>query len=413
MSRRTRLFLGGLALVVVAIVLADLWRGSRPQLPDVEPMPAPAPPEVRRGLDKSPLLYRSAFAQEVAQQVSASLLLAEPAEASGESVRALAISGSEALIAPAVAHARWRVRDQAGAMRDAQLAGADAVHGVALLRVTGPALRPIAFPRREAEWREPLVALAFRRLERPAPAARALDSPGSFEGLAAWMQQQAGSAGDLVVNLEGELMAYAATAPRGIQILGAGLVTEIVEALRGGGTHRHPWTGVHLQAIEASLRSRFPDGALVAVHVEPDSPAAGRVTPGSVFTEVRAGSQAATTPERVASLLAQAESISLVTPAGAEIEVPVGDRQQPPAFGGAPEGLQIASGEPALTVAPQSLAAARGLRTGDIIRAIDLRPPGTMAQIRTALRGSRDRLLTIQRGDDWRFVLWPGAEPSR
>jgi S1-C subfamily serine protease len=413
MSRRTRVFLVALLGVVVIIVAHDLWRTSRPTPAQPLPVVTPAAPEVRRGLDKSPLLYPSEFAAELSQRAARSLVTVEAADAPGIVIRGLAVSATDVVISPVVAARGWRVRDGAETTRPAQLVAADAVHGIAVLRVSGVPLASMPFPRGEPDWRQPVVALAAGRVDGRSPAAQPLGAQGSFDVLAAWLRRQPASPGDLVVNLEGELVAYAGAAVSGVTPLSASLLQQIAEALRSSGVHRHPWIGVHLQVIDAPLRPRFPEGALVAVHVEPDSPAIGRIVPGMVFTEVSVGQEKATTPERVRALLHEGTSVSFAALSGTAIELRVGDRQVPLGFAVGEDGVQIAFSEVGLSVAPQSVAAARGLRTGDVLRAIDLRPLGTPAQIRAALRGSRDRLLTVQRGDQWRFVHWPGSGGTR
>lgn len=413
MSRRTRLFLASLFGVVLIIVAYDVWRGSRPNIIRPVPTLSPAAPEVRRGLDKSPLLYPSEFAAELSQRVGRSLVTVEAADDPEVATRGVAVSATDVVISPVVAGRAWLVREGAETTRPAQLVAADALHGIAVLRVSGAPLQPMPWPRGEPDWRQPVVALAAGLVDGRSPAAQHVSAQGSFEVLAAWLRRQPASPGDLVVSLEGELLAYAGAAVRGVTPLSALQLRQISDALRGSGVHRHPWIGVQVQVIDGSLRTRFPEGALVAVHVEPDSPAAGRVSPGMVFAEVTAGQDRATTPERLEALLHDATAVTFVGPAGKTVEVLVGDRQVPPGFAISEEGLQIGSPEYGLTVAPYSVAAARGLRTGDVLRAVDLKPPGTPAQVRAALRGSRDRLLTVQRGDAWRFVYWPAHGATR
>lgn len=413
MTRRTRVFLASLLAVVLLIVAYDLWRASRPVTPEPPPLGVPAAPEVRRGLDRSPLLFASEVAAELAQRAVRFQVWLDAVDIPGAPIRGVVIPGGEVVVAPIAASREWRVQRGSEPGRGAQMVASDPVHGVALLRVAGQGGAPMPFARREPDWRQPMILLPSSPMDPQLSAAQSIGAPGSFDALAAILRRQPASPGDLVVNLEGELVAFAGAAVDGVTPLSVAMLQEIVAALRTGGVHRHPWTGAHLQVIDARLRPRFPDGTLAVVHVEPGSPAAGRLVPGSVFAAVEGGGERATSSEHVNALTRRESTLAFIAPTGTVIDVPVGDRQVPDGFTVGEEGVRVSAAETTLTVAPQSDAAVRGLRTGDVLRQIDLRPPGTPAQVRAALTGPRDRLLTVQRGDQWRFVFWPGRGGAR
>jgi S1-C subfamily serine protease len=287
----------------------------------------------------------------------------------------------------------------------------DAVHGVVLLTLAGAALEPLTLASLDTVLNEPVVTIAVGRAV-AAPFPLILDPPLTFEQLEARLASRL-DPGAVVVSLDSRLLAFGASAAESARPIAAPRLAEIVSALQRDGRHRHPWTGVEVQTIDGPLRSRFPEGALVVVHVAPSSPAPDQIVPGTVLSEVRAGRERATTDEGVERAIARSRSVTYVRLDGRAFEMEVDDVQSPPGFTAdgtivAPVGL-----ENRLTVAPMSRAAALGFRTGDVVRAIDLRPVRAVSQIEAAMRGTRDRLFTVQRGDEWRFVLWSVAGPER
>ena len=253
MSRRTRLFLASLFGIALIVIAYDVWRASRPSLLEPVPILSPAAPEVRRGLDKSPLLYPAEFAAELSQRVGQSLVTVEAADAPEVITRGVAVSATDIVISPVVPARAWLVREGVDITRPAQLVATDAVHGVAILRVSGAPLLPILWPRSDPDWRQPVVALAAGTVDGRPPAARHLGAQGSFQVLAGLWRRQPASPGDLVVSREVELLAYAGAAVGGVTPLSASQLRQISDALRAGGVHRHPWIGVHVQVIDAAV----------------------------------------------------------------------------------------------------------------------------------------------------------------
>ena len=187
------------------------------------------------------------------------------------------------------------------------------------------------------------------------------------------------------------------------------------------GRHPHPWLGVELQTVDEPLRAYFADGALVAVHVEPDSPAerAG-LKSGMAFVEVRAGDRTAHTSEGVDNILEVGQTLELQPVTAPRQKAPpkpisltVVDRQQPlPVRSHDVDslGLMAAESQPgvAIVVAPGGEAASRGLVTGDVVEAVDLRPVTSARAFQRALvaRAAHGaHLVTVRRGRDRFFTL--------
>jgi S1-C subfamily serine protease len=412
-TRRTRLFLISLSLAIVAVVAFDVFRPAPfVPVPRANPAPPPSAPEVRRGLNKTPLLYPAEFTSELSESVAASFLTVETrAAGGGEVLRGIAVGEHEVLVAPARLPDSWRVTHRDGHAHEVSRIAADAAHGVALLTVEGAALTPLPIAGAGASLGEPVVAITVGRdVSRPFPTI--MDQPLTFARLVGRLATDI-TPGAIVVSLEGSLLAFVAAGSGGANPLAAPELADIVGSLSRTGVHRHPWTGVHLQTIDAPLRARFPKGALVVVHVDPESGAADVLSSGTVLSSVRGGGRTATVVEQVAQAMDRASSLSFVRLDGESIDVPVLDRQLPPGFASDAAGVNLAGDPLRLEVAPMSAAASRGLRTGDIVRAVDLRPVRSAAQVESVMRGSTDRLLTIQRGAAWRFVVWTARPAER
>lgn len=412
-TRRTRLFLISLSLAIVVVVLFDVLKPAPfVPVPRANPAPLPSAPEVRRGLNKTPLLYPAEFTSDLSANVAASFVtVVTGGPGGGEVLRGIAVGEHQVLVAPSRLPATWRVTHQGGHTHDVTKVAADAVHGVALLTVAGPGLIPLPIAGSGTSLAEPVVAITVGRdVARPFPTI--MDQPLTYARLVGRLATDI-TPGAVVVNLEGSLLAFVATGVEGASPVAAPQLAEIVASLSRTGVHRHPWTGVHLETIGDPLRKRFPEGALAVVHVDAESAAAPGLAPGTVLDEVISGTARAQTVEEVRSAMEGAKVLTFVRVDGVKVDVPVLDRQLPADFASRDAGVSITGDPLRLTVAPMSAAAARGLRTGDIVRAVDLRPVRTAAQVQAVMRGSTDTLLTIQRGPEWRFVLWTARPPER
>jgi hypothetical protein len=412
-TRKTRLFLISLSLAILAVVLFDVLKPAPfVPVPRANPAPLPAAPEVRRGLNKTPLLYPAEFTSELSTNVAASFLtVVTDAPGGGEMLRGIAVGEHQVLVAPSRLPASWKVTHRGGHTHDVTKVAADAVHGVALLTVAGPGLIPLPIAGPDTSLAEPVVAITVGRdVARPFPTI--MDQPLTYNRLVGRLATDI-TPGAVVVNLEGSLLAFVAAGVEGASPLAATGLAEIVSSLSRTGVHRHPWSGVHLQNIDAPLQTRFPKGAFVVVHVDAESPAARGLAPGTVLNEVTGGTVRARTVDEVRAAMEAAKILSLVRLDGTRVEVPVLDRQLPADFASPDAGVSVTGDPLRLAVAPMSAAAARGLRTGDIVRAVDFHPVRTAVQIQAVMRGSTDRLLTIQRGPEWRFVLWTARPPER
>jgi S1-C subfamily serine protease len=325
----------------------------------------------------------------------------------------VAIGEHQVLVAPFRLPATWRVTAGQNQAHRVTRVALDAVHGVAVLAVEGPPLVPLQLAGDSAALDEPVVAMAVGRDVR-APLPTILDPPMTYNRLKAQLAPGV-APGEITVDLDGTLLAYGAASPATATVLTAPELAAVVSALQATGRHTHPWTGVHLQTIDEPLRARFPAGAIVVVDVAAGAGAPRELVPGTALSEVRAGGSIATTEEAAARAIASADLATYVRIDGRAFDVPVIDRQLPELFDVEGAGATLTGSLPALTVAPMSRAAASGLRTGDVVRAIDLRPVRSAAQVEAAMRGSRERLLTIQRGETRRFVLWTAgrAEQAR
>jgi S1-C subfamily serine protease len=421
MSSRSKLLLLLLLAGVASVVAYDVMRPPAPEAQPQQPAaPVPQRP-VRRVLDKTPLLYPGEFLQNLASRIGSALVVAVPdLEPSTESVGGIRVDTEGHVLVPLPADvASWSV--QAGnQLLGARLVGFDAIHGVALLRVAewpagGSFIDPAEFG--QLVPGEPVVVLGT-----PAPGAgaRFFTAPASPRALLGILEREVLEPGDIVVDLDGRLLAFAAGAAHGAVPLLAEQVDEIIRALKKEGVHRHPWTGLTLQNIDVSLRAHFPSGALAVVHVQPGSPAAAAgVRPGHTFHEVVVGERSATSVAGVEEMLEVGSEIRLVSSEARRPDAvfTIDDLQLPPEFtvgarsesGVKPEPSDI--GVPVIVV-PGGPAALRGLMTGDVVAAVDLQPIRTTTQLERALSVRSPTLLSVRRGRKWLFIAVPGREEA-
>jgi S1-C subfamily serine protease len=416
MSGETKAFLAAIVILVLAIVFHDVWRTPDPASGAPPAAPLEPKPEIRRGLDKTPLLYAGEYLQSLSVRLNPALVTARASldGVAAETAGFVLNHEGEVVIALAGFAERWDVRTGTGETAMGDLVGLDAVHGIALLRTD--LTRPTPFVEIDsADVATPAATLVGLRAGPTRPDLRMLTSPGSSEALQARLRDERVSAGEVIVNLDGRLTAFVGSTVGTTQALLAELVLEIAGTLRERGRHPHPWIGVDWQTISGPLRSHFPEGLFVAVHVEPDSPAAwANMRAGMTFTEARAGATVATTGREVEALVVDGpdEIVFVSTDAGGgAITVHVMDRQTPfgfePVAAGRP-GLRPVPPPPGIPVAvsPAGTAALFGLETGDLIEAMDLQPVRTIRQLERAV-SVPGHLLTVRREHRRFFVALP------
>jgi S1-C subfamily serine protease len=421
-STKTRIFLSALAAVVLSIVGYDVWRPpeiATKTLPQVAPE---VPPTARRMLDKTPLLYEGEYLENLLDRLRPALVSARPdPDDYAITTTGFVVAGDGSVLVSLVSSApKWHVRTASGDVAEGELAGVDAIHGLALLRtkLPGPLVTlPIAtgIPLTTVE---PLIGM---QSSAAGGEVRLLAKAVSVSSYDEMLDDSSLRPGEVALDADGRLRAFGAETEDGPAPLYAYELEDIVKALSTKGRHPHPWLGLELQTVDGPLRSYFTDGALVTVHVEPDSPAdqAG-FKPGMAFVEARAGDRTAHTSEGVDNILEVGQTIEFEpVPAPRQkappkpVSVVVADRQTPLPVGthGVDSfGLMAATAQPGveIVVGPGGEAAAHGLVTGDVVEAVDLRAVTSARALQRALvarPAHGAHLVTVRRGHDRFFTL--------
>lgn len=419
-SKQTRLFLGALAALVLVIVAYDVWRQPEEAAPALPQVPAEAPPPARRILDKTPLLYEGEFLQNLLVRVRPALVTAHPdQEGSAVATTGFVADADGAVFVSLASDApRWRLHTAADDVATGDLVGLDAIHGVALLHTTLPVpTQPLPLAGgMPLSAVEPLIGLLATAT---GGEVRLLTKAGSVSAFDRALAAADLRAGEAVLDADGRLRAFGAMTEDGVRPIFAYEIGEILGALAQAGRHPHPWLGAAIQTIDETLRPRFDTGALVVVHVEPDSPAArAGLRAGVVFVEARAGDRTARTAEGVTNMLQVGQPVEFVPvprPRGTPkpVIVEVEDRQEPlpvRAHEVGSLGLMASGSQPgvAIRVAPGGAAAARGLLSGDVVEAVDLQAVTSARQLERALAARAAQglhLVTVRRGLARFFVL--------
>jgi S1-C subfamily serine protease len=414
-SPRARLFLGLLfAAVLVTVAWDVIHRGAPIASQPIQDVAKAIP--VERGVDKTPLLYEGEYLNALRTRIEPSLVEASAANSTGPAgalpAPGIVISAQGDIVtAISGSFPDWKVTTAAGVHTTATLRGVDPIHGLALLRANFPQPpTPLSLTDTGDDRDQPVVAA----IAGPTGGeVRQLGLVGPQDTLLRRLNAVNLRAGELVLDLDGHLRAFTGRTVDGPTPLGIDAVIEIVQALSKDGRHRHPWIGALFQAVDAPLAGRFPKARFVTVYVEPDSPAqAAGLEPGASFVSATLGDHVATTPEDVQRLLAPGQKIQFTQPDGRTRDVVVADRQSAVvgvgAFGIAP--APEVSGIP-LNIGPASVAGTHGLRTGDVVEAIDFHPVESSRQLVIALHRARPTLLTIRRGT-WRFLTMLTPPPA-
>jgi S1-C subfamily serine protease len=417
MTRATGWALLALGCVVVVIAAFDVRaRSSAPpttaaHVQSSSPHPAAAAPEVQRGLDKTPLVYPAQFIDQLVQRSRDAFVLARD-DASGEAVAGVVIGPREALIA-SPRDAAWTLATADGANRKAVRRASDPVHGLGLLTLAQDSAAFLTFGPPALTSGSPVVAV---RPTRTALVTQLIPAPGTEASLAVRLAGSQLAPGTAVIDLDGRLVAFfGAGVMGGIPLVANELDTGILPSLRNGETPAIPWLGADLQAIDAALAPVVGKGLAVVTWVDPSSPAGGAgLQARDTIQAVRADGRPIATLDALTAALRPGVELSLDVRQGARtrtVRVVVGRRAYPPGVDAA-TGVAVESGEaPVLRVAPASPLARAGLRTGDIVEAVNGRAVKAMDLDRT-LRRAGGIVLTVRRDGQRRLVVLPADEAA-
>ncbi len=418
MTRRTRLGLTALACIVVAIVAFDVraWFGAVPtDAPEPQQSSASeaSVPEVRRGLDKTPLVYPAQFVDQLVQRSRDAFVLVQDAAAPGETVAGVVVSPTEVLIATPRGANRWLMSTGDGQLRPLTRRAADPVNGLSLLTTDEPLVSFVPFGPAALTPGSPVVAV------RPMPQAlvtQLIPAPGTEASLAARLAGSLLPAGTSVIDLDGRVVAFfGAGVTGGIPILGNELDGVILPSLRKAAAPALPWVGADLQAMDPTLEPVFGEGVAVVVWVDPGSPAdTAGLQARDVVVGMRIDDKPVPTVEALDASLQPGTSLALRVRRRTrtrEVAIDVGRLRYPRDVDGG-IGVAVDGAAPSLRVAPASPLASAGLRTGDVVEAAN-GTSVTAADLERILRRNREVVLTVRRGGERRFVVLPeAAEPA-
>ena len=410
-TRGTRLGLLALGCVVVAIMALDIRARLRAS---VEPAtqqrsssahPATPPPEVQRGLDKTPLVYPAQFIDQLVQRSRPAFVLARD-DAGGEIVPGVVIGAREVLIASPRDAASWHVTSGDNVTRAATRRAGDPVHGLGLLVLEQDSPAFLSFGPPALTSGSPVVAV---RPSRAALVTQLIPAPGTEASLAARLAGSQLAPGTSVIDLDGRLVAFfGAGVAGGAPLVANDLDTGVLPSLRRGQPPPIPWLGVDLQAIDPALARIAGKGLAIVTWVDPASPASeAGLQPRDTVVAVRANDRAVASLDALHAMLRPGLALSLDVRRGSRtrtIDLVVGRRAYPPGVS-ATTGFLVQGGEaPVLQVAPASPLAAAGLRTGDVVEAVNGRAVSA-ADLERALLLSRDVVVTVRRDGQRRFVV--------
>jgi serine protease Do len=257
-----------------------------------------------------------------------------------------------------------------------------------------------------------------------------------------------GNSGGPVFNVAGQVVGVntAIFSPNGGNVgigfaIPANQASDIVAELKENGSVERGWLGVQIQDLDeelaASLNLDDTEGALVADVVEGSPAARSGLQPGDVITRFNdravessrtlSRAVAATDPNTSAKVTVwrDGRSRDLTVELGeAENEIVAAENGAAPGQSGAAVGLTLrgltdgdratlglpddVNGVVVAAVAPDSAAAEKGLRPGDVITRVNQQPVDSVADVTGALNAARQdnetALLLVRRGNAQQFV---------
>ncbi|MDD9885303.1 MAG: Do family serine endopeptidase [Gammaproteobacteria bacterium] len=263
-----------------------------------------------------------------------------------------------------------------------------------------------------------------------------------------------GNSGGPLFNTRGEVIGVNSViySPNGYNVgigfaIPSSMAANVIAQLRDSGVVRRGFLGVHIQAVSAEIADNLgldkPAGALVTRVVEDSPAAAAGIEPGDVILVYDGDTVAAMRDlPKLVALTAHESQVDLVVwrddrrltlrvTIGRSAEAAPGDGGLADNAAGRRLGLTVAAldddaraqygiaadaaGVVVTEVEPDSAAARRGLRAGDLIRRIDKRAIDSPSDVAAALEASRaadkkSLLLLVERDRQTRFVVVPDAE---
>ncbi len=412
MTRGTRLGLLALACVIGAIMVFDV----RARLRAVDTPVAdqrqssthqgPAVPEVQRGLDKTPLVYPAQFIDQLVQRSRDAFVLARD-EGASEPVPGVIVGPREVLVASPRTGTTWALATADGRTLRATRRASDPVRGISLLELAEPSTVVVSFGPPALTSGSPVVAV------RPTPAAlvtQLIPAPGTEASLTVRLAGSAMAPGTAVIDLDGRLVAFlGAGVEGGAPLLANELDTDILPVLRRGEVPAIAWLGADLQAIDERLAAIVGEGLAVVTWVDPGSPAGSAGLQASdAIVAAKAGNLKIPTLAALQTTLEPDLPLTLEVRRRARtrtVSLVVGRRTYPRGVLGT-TGVAVHGGAPTLRVAPASPLARAGLRTGDVVEAVNGRVVSAEDLERILRRGGAV-LLTVRRDGERRFVVPP------
>jgi serine protease Do len=249
-----------------------------------------------------------------------------------------------------------------------------------------------------------------------------------------------GNSGGPAFNLQGQVVGVntAIFSPSGGSVgigfaIPASIVKDVVESLKTSGTVTRGWLGVKIQPVTPDLAEGLglekPEGAIVSELTENSPALKAGLRPGD--TILKAGGEAISDARDLARTVAKLApgkdvefsivrdgkpqtvtvAIGTLPPEAANL-VPAKADSGPTDLSGL--GLKVAPAEDGqgvkvIEITPNSMAAERGIRAGDIILEVAGREVNSTSDIQTALSsGSNKRvLMLLKNGEGQRFVALP------
>jgi serine protease Do len=249
-----------------------------------------------------------------------------------------------------------------------------------------------------------------------------------------------GNSGGPAFNLAGEVIGVntAIFSPSGGSVgigfaIPANLVKEVVDSLKANGAVTRGWLGVRIQPVTAEIAEGLglesAKGAIVSEVTEGSPALKGGLKQGDTILQMNGDeiSDARDLSRTVAkavpgqkvpfSIIRDGKEVTIDVEIGAMPAEPAKVAAKPAAVTGsdlAELGIEVApaddgAGVKVLEVKPDSVAAERGIQSGDIILEMGGTEVNSASDMQTALKAEKNKrvLMLVKRGDDQRFVALP------